>query len=329
MIQPRPIRLDDVPKLHELVNAIETEERNPYTLSRDELLEILFKDSDVVPETDARVWLDEADRFVAWALSSHHPSGERLERVFLAGGVHPDHLRRGLGSEVLGWQIARGEAQLAGTDASVPAYLAVEAYSWQAGRERLAVAHGFAAERWFDELQRPLDELPPLPELAGVDIRPWQPEDTAATGLVSNAAFADHWGSTPRSADSWAETVVGRVATRLDVSFVAVDQTSGEVVGYSLNSHYPEDEAITGRRDGWIDSLGTLREHRGRGIASGLIAHSLHAFAEAGMNSSMLGVDTDNPSGAYGIYERLGYRPQQRMASLLRWVRPESDPVAA
>ncbi|MFC3298951.1 Uncharacterised protein [Arthrobacter agilis] len=35
-------------------------------------------------------------------------------------------------------------------------------------------------------------------------------------------------------------------------------------------------------------------------------------YRAAGMDNAGLGVDTENPSGALGLYERMGYVPTQR-----------------
>jgi len=182
----------------------------------------------------------------------------------------------------------------------------------------LLQSNGFDRARFFDELQRPLTDLPGIVAPPGIEIEPWEDSHREPARLVSNSAFADHWGSTLRSADAW-ETALKAPGRRLDLSFVATE--GQEVVGYSLNGFYADDEAVTGRKDGWIESLGTLRSHRGRGIASSLIVASLHAFQAAGLNSSMLGVDTENPSGAYGIYQRLGFEPLNRMILLSRTIR--------
>lgn len=40
------------------------------------------------------------------------PNHETLARSILIGGVHPSHRDRGLGRELLGGQLSRGEAQL-------------------------------------------------------------------------------------------------------------------------------------------------------------------------------------------------------------------------
>lgn len=325
----RPIDVEDLRRLHRLIREIEVAEGQPMVTPLAEVEE-LFDDPDTDVVADLRVI--ERDRtLVGWARVLHHPSGERLERVFCLGGVHPAHRAAGLGRELLGWSLRRAEEKLAETPAHLPGFALVSCYETQLETAQLAARLGFAPVRYNDELQRPLTELPPVPELDGITIRRWDEGDAASTNegarLVYNAAFADHWGSTPRSVESWASNLATH-GTRLDLSFVAVDDETGGIVAYSLNDHWPDDEAVTGRLDGWIGSLGTLREHRKRGIASALVVRSLHRFAEAGLNSAMLGVDTDNPSGAYGIYESLGFAPLRRGVTHQRLLRPASDPLA-
>jgi len=53
--------------------------------------------------------------------------------------------------------------------------------------------------------------------------------------------------------------------------------------------------------------LGTRRPWRKRGIAATLMCESMRAFKAAGLDYAGLGVDTENPTGALGLYERLGF----------------------
>ena len=48
--------------------------------------------------------------------------------------------------------------------------------------------------------------------------------------------------------------------------------------------------------------MGTLREHRGRGLASALLRHVLLEYRAAGYDEASLAVDSENPTGALGIY---------------------------
>ena len=52
-----------------------------------------------------------------------------------------------------------------------------------------------------------------------------------------------------------------------------------------------------------------LREWRHRGIGSALIERSLRAFAAEGLTHAMLGVDTENQTGAVALYRALGFEP--------------------
>ena len=71
-------------------------------------------------------------------------------------------------------------------------------------------------------------------------------------------------------------------------------------------------DALTGKKYALIDNIAVLRTHRGRGIASALIAHALHAYKADSLEFANLGVDTDNPTGAYRLYTKLGFELLRR-----------------
>ena len=66
-------------------------------------------------------------------------------------------------------------------------------------------------------------------------------------------------------------------------------------------------------RDHWDHAapVATRRPWRGRGLAGALIARSLQALRERGMDIAGLGVDTENPTGAFGLYQRFGFEPRR------------------
>ncbi len=144
-----------------------------------------------------------------------------------------------------------------------------------------------------------------------VTLLPWPDDRDEELRAVRNAAFGDHWGSTVVEPDAWRDFVRGH-GSRPDLSVVAVDDATGEVLGLSANQCYPEDEAVTGRRDAWIANICTVRAARGRGVASAMLAWSLAAFAEAGFSHAALEVDTDNPTNAARLYRNLGFEPHLR-----------------
>jgi ribosomal protein S18 acetylase RimI-like enzyme len=79
------------------------------------------------------------------------------------------------------------------------------------------------------------------------------------------------------------------------------------VAGYAMSSRYQADFPVRGYTFGYTDVLGTRRAYRGRKAALAALAASMRAFAEAGMDAAVLDVDTENPSGAQGLYASLGY----------------------
>ncbi len=308
----------DAPALYRLMTTIQRHDGLPMLTDRGEV-DDLFDSPDIAPPDDLRVFEVEGE-MVAYGIVDHAPSGERHEKAVLLGGVHPSWRRRGLGDRMLSWQIERGASRLDDTDPDLAAHLFAFPYEFEIETIALLERHGFERARFDHELVRPLDGLPARVEPPGITIRVWADGDVEPARSVFNASFADHWGSTPRSVESWQHAIQSG-GRRLDLSFVAVDQDSGDVVAIALNGHYPDDTEVTGRVDGWIESLGTLRRHRRRGVGSALVVWSLHAFLDAGFDHAMLGVDSENPSGAYGLYESLGFRRLHTVVTMQRTLR--------
>src|SRR4029077_18824369 len=64
---------------------------------------------------------------------------------------------------------------------------------------------------------------------------------------------------------------------------------------------------------GWVDILGTRREHRRRGLGEALLGQSFHALYARGAPKVALGVDAESPTGATRLYERVGMRVSSRI----------------
>ena len=254
------------------------------------------------PVEDGRVVILDG-RIVAFGKVYSRPAEEREMWALLDGGVHPEFRGRGIGRTIADWQLARAGEHAARAPDHLPRFFRVEVYPHQTTKEHMFTRHGFRPVRFFEEMVRPLDDDPAL-EASGFEIEPWSDARAGDVRDVKNLAFRDHWGTTPTDAESWAHWLQ-EFGTRLDLSFVAV--SGNRVVGYTMNAHYPQDEAITGRREGWIESLGTLRDWRGRGVATALLNRSFQAFRAAGFTHAALGVDSKNPTGARGLYQRAGF----------------------
>lgn len=91
-----------------------------------------------------------------------------------------------------------------------------------------------------------------------------------------------------------------------------------EVAAYVLAEENEAEAAATGSRDCHIGFLGTRRAHRGKGAAPVLLAEALRAAGDAGCDTASLTVDTVNPSGALGFYEKSGFVVERESVTYAR-----------
>ncbi len=304
----RPLTVDDIAAIAEMIRRSESFDGVPRVVQDDEMAEEL-DDVRIRLATDTRI--AEVDgQTVGTAYTFYLPSDEREERCYIFGTVDPPHRRQGVGRALMQWAIDRGSDQLRSSGTDLPKYLRVHSYDFQAANHQLFAHLGFESVRYFEELLRSLDDLPPIAAIDGVRVIPWPDNRDEEIRVEKNTSFADHWGSTPTSGEDWHVLARG-FGARPDLSFIALDDQD-RVVGHCLNHRYEADDDLLGRRDGWIESLGTLPARRGLGVASALIAHSLHAFAQAGLTHASIEVDSENPSGAARLYRQLGFEVRQR-----------------
>ncbi len=135
------------------------------------------------------------------------------------------------------------------------------------------------------------------------------PVDVRPVLVADQEAFQDHWGARPFS-----ETEIDRIAghPQTDPSLWMVAWAGDEVAGSVLGYIFPDDNEASGVRRGWLDRVSVRRPWRHRGVARALIVAAIRALRERGMEVASLGVDAENPTGALGLYEGLGFRPVKR-----------------
>ena len=259
----------------------------------------------------------EDGELIAYAVVHERLEAARARRVFLWGLTHPARRGRGIGAALVAWAEARGREILAVQPADLPRLLEVFRDEAVTDAVELHQRFGFRPVRWYHDMRRDLGEpIPPEPELPGLRIAAWEPAWQERVRLVHNEAFADHWGSEPIPADVFGRDFVGDPRFRGDLTFLVLD--GDEVAGCAVNYVAEDDWAATGVKEGWIGQLGVRREWRKRGIATALLVRSMAAFRAAGLEAASLGVDAENPTGAVGIYERVGFRPYKRFVRLAK-----------
>ena len=306
-IEWRPLAEKDVPAWAELLRAAEEVDQEDEHYSEEDLAEELA-DPLIDAERGTLAGFDGA-ALVALGQLRVRSGADPVHKMGYRGVVHPAYRGRGLGTRLLTW--APGAAKPLHAEVFPEARLELNtghiSTNTQAGE--LFVRHGYRPTRYYNGMRRDLGpDLPPVVAVQGIDIVGYSPELDAEAFEVKNETFKDHWGSTPFTPEQWQNMYSQSVSFRPDLSFLAIDGASGQAMGVILSKYYEADTAATGRRDAYIAVVGTLRAARGRGVATALLSTAMHAARGAGFDTASLGVDSQNPTGALGVYERAGLR---------------------
>jgi mycothiol synthase len=238
------------------------------------------------------------------------PAVER--RAYLEGTVHPAHRGRGLGTFILNWMQDRGRERLAAMPGDRPRILRAGCCETAGDRVALHERQGFRRVRYFCRMRRDLREPIPEPQLpAGLVLQSYRPELDEGMRIAFNEAFRDHWDFQPATAVDWQMYFSGQATFRPELNSVV---TAGdEVVGTGICTVNADQNARQDFSEGWISALAVRRRWRKHGVASAMLCEAMRRFRAAGLDYAALGVDTENPSGALGIYTRLGFVPFQRV----------------
>jgi len=225
------------------------------------------------------------------------PGAELLTEI-LAAGV--DHAGRIVGSQEPAWRVCAGA--MAGD------------HRYVSSLER----NGLETVRHFIRMRVDLSaaevlEAPSWPE--GVTI------ETAATADIRHAvyevleeAFRDHWNNAERPFDDWV-AYFDSTPEHVDPGQWVLASVDGQPASALLG-----DLSLAHLGEGHIRELGTLREHRGRGLARSLLLRSFADARSRGWRGVQLSVDSESPTGAVGLYESVGMVPLRHTLAMQREV---------
>jgi mycothiol synthase len=214
------------------------------------------------------------------------PEGESVDVDMAAPGIwdealdHAENRARALGARRVRTSVSEGH----------------DLVEWISGRGYRPIRSSWTMEIEFG-VEAPAE--PVVPD--GIELRPYRhPDDEQAVYEALQDAFKDHWDFHPESIDQWREFTVKWRNFDPDLWLVALD--GEEVVGASLN--YPERADDPGY--GWIGTIGVRRPWRRRGVGEALLRRTFALLHARGLRKVRLSVDSQSPTGAERLYERVG-----------------------
>ena len=300
----------DFPAMAELARQCNLADRVPYIETVEELANTFAHLVNCDPEHDVFM-VEAAGELVAYQRVSWRLDSDGQYIYMLLGFVTPAWRRQGLGRLLL----QRGEQRLRQVAALHPAgaprlFQAFTSLTRE-GKVALLDQSGYTVIRHFYEMVRPnLDNLPEAHLPAGLELRPVQPEHMRAIWDANEEAFRDHWGHTPLTESDY-QGFLAQPHQDTSLWQIAWDTATNQVAGVALNLIDSQVNAEFKRQIGYVDDLSVRRPWRQRGLGRALLIASLHAFKARGMTTAGLGVDSENPSGALGLYESVGFRQKE------------------
>jgi ribosomal protein S18 acetylase RimI-like enzyme len=316
----RPVTAEHADELAALMARIAADHPTGFELSSSEVRELLADFPGVVCEGG---W-DGAD-LVAYTAIVPRPPHDGRAHFLLFGDVDPDRLGEGIGTEMLRRVLDTARGLHAAAAPSARLRLQTRALAGREDQAHLLATHGLAVDRHNFLMFSDLGALPHpvLPE--DLLVSRFDPADGEELRAAHNEAFLDYPNATAVDEQTWSSFMLHAAHARHDQSFVLRDPAAeGRVAAYVFVHEYERARSGEQGREAYVAFVGTLPAYRGRGLATHLLAHTLHACRAAGFDTSSLDVDTQNPTGALGIYERAGYGVRYRQDNYAL----EAEPVS-
>lgn len=305
----RPLTLDDVPAWRRSLDRADAVDRPPSRPTEHDLTSLLTAEG-FDPATQTVAGFDDDGEVRAAATLSLRLGDTEHLRLLLQGAVDPAWRRTGLGRDLLSWGDGVARVRAAARRAElgdVPGALQVWAGQDRHDVARLCAAAGLEVARTFAGLRLDLRAgAPDRPDVpAGYRLVRMDEHGTDGWREVHNEVFADHWGSQPMTPADWTRLVLEDPGHRPGWSFFVL--AGAEIAGYASVHAPAPDRPDPDVQEAHLETLGVRREHRGHRLARVLLEAVASRAAEVGMDAVGLDVDTENPSGAVGLYERAGY----------------------
>lgn len=299
----QPLSADQLREWTELYTAILVADADDDVMGEDDLAEEFG--NPLCDFARGSVAVYDGDAMIGYCVLVPRDDADPIHEMRQYAGVHPKYRGQGIGGRLIEWS-EHAALELHGDRfGDRPLALGSSSLAKNTSACALFARRGYLPSRWFHQMTRELSAEVPAPAIPdGVEIFGFTGARSADALVVRNEAFRDHWASVEMTRESW-EFHLGLAAFRPGFSFVAY--LSGDPVGLITAHEYEAFNKAKGRRDLYIPQVGTRRSGRNRGIASALLNTTLAAAKADGFDTATLDVDADSPTGAFGLYERIGF----------------------
>ena len=266
---------DDLQQIVDLLSRVRPPERIADYPSMADLYELLC-----LPAIQAktRLWFEEG-RIIAFALVDSYSN-----LVFEYRQANP-----ALQAEMVHWGVECIKRKPNGAEEP----LTLDASCREEDGERIALLeqHGFVRQTVRSlRLARPLHEPIPQPTLpAGFQIRTLKGRDEVEEWVrLHRAAF----GTEHMTIEERLAMMSGTdYDPELDLVMTGPD---GRLAAYCMCQIFREENARTGRNEGYTDPVATHPECQGRGLAKALLLTGLHLLQERGVETALMGTSSEN-----------------------------------
>jgi mycothiol synthase len=201
-------------------------------------------------------------------------------------GVEPAVRRRGIGTALL-------RAAEEASTAKPTLLMALQSDPPGAAFAR-AMGYEKAWEVWLMGIELP-DEIPEPAWPEGVSVRTYGGDEAEAREIkdLLDLAYAEEFHHEPATFENWSRFMFENPMFDAGVWFLAV--ANGKIVGAALNWDA-----------GYIKDLVVHPEWRGRGLGKALVHQTFGEFKRRGLPRVTLKTDSNNPTDAWRLYERVG-----------------------
>lgn len=255
---------------------------------------------------DLRLWCDSEQNVIGFGQLKIPTSNHSEENtVYLRFRVHPSVRNAALETQIITWGLQR--MQEVGQERQTRTKLCISVRESENDRIALLQQHGFVAERVFYRMERSLLQPIPAPQFpSGFSLRHIEGDHEAEAWVeMFNQTFIDHWDFHPMTVELW-HYYGTEPNYQLENDLVAVSE-NGTLAAFCYCEIDQEQHDRDGQNKGWINLLGTRRGFRGRGLGRAMLLAGLHRLRQLGVETVLLGVDSQNPSGALKLYQSVGF----------------------